>query len=67
MLCCIQQRIHQKIQQNGGRENENNFMEEFAEVTLVHTEELLHMHHTQEFRDMSFRERLLRLMKMTED
>ena len=43
------------------------YMEEFAEVTLVHTEELLHMHHTQEFRDMSFRERLLRLMKMTED
>lgn len=30
-------------------------------------EVLLHMHHTQEFRDMSFRERLLRLMKMTED
>lgn len=31
---------------------------EFAEVTLVHTEEPSHMHHIQEFRDMSFRERL---------
>ena len=25
IICCIQQRIHQKTQQNGGRENENNF------------------------------------------
>ena len=37
---------------------ENFVMVEFAEVTLVHTEEPSHMHHIQEFRDMSFRERL---------